>query len=389
MEEGTLLAQAALDDIQLAQATTDDQGDQAVETPVVDDGDTLTLEPNTGAPEPAPVVEEPSLAEAAAGEGLIADIWISVVDILGPSGPFYLVAGIGMLFALVALPFVLRRQRDPVDRLGTSDDRRDIELATLRTDRDTGALRGFEGYLEPQSAEELSDTRIKLGAAGYKDRAAVRIYFFARAVLGLGLFILGLILFFVLPEEPNLVFALVFSAVLGLVGYFIPVYWIERQIATRREEIANAFPDAMDMMLVCIEGGQSLEQAMARVGKEMEMSSGPLAEELQIVSHEFRAGKDRIAVLRDFASRCQVNDISSFVTVLIQSTAFGTSISEALRVYASEMRDKRLMRAEEKANVLPTKLTLGTMMFTVPPLILILIGPSIIQILRALGGLSR
>jgi tight adherence protein C len=144
----------------------------------------------------------------------------------------------------------------------------------------------------------------------------------------------------------------------------------------------------MDMMLVCIEGGQSLEQAMARVGKEMEASSGPLAEELQVVSHQFRAGKDRIAVLRDFAARCAVNDISSFVTVLVQSTAFGTSISEALRVYASEMRDKRLMRAEEKANVLPTKLTLGTMMFTVPPLILILIGPSVIQIMRSLTGLS-
>ena len=139
------------------------------------------------------------------------------------------------------------------------------------------------------------------------------------------------------------------------------------------------------MMLVCIEGGQSMDQAMARVGEEMATSSGPLAEELQIVSREFRAGKDRAAVLRDFAERCAVNDISSFVTVLIQSSTFGTSVSQALRVYASEMRDKRLMRAEEKANVLPTKLTLGTMIFTVPPLILILVGPSFIQIVRSLS----
>ena len=112
--------------------------------------------------------------------------------------------------------------------------------------------------------------------------------------------------------------------------------------------------------------------------------NAPLAEELKIVSHEFRAGKDRSTVLRDLGDRCAVNDISSFVTVLIQSSTFGTSISQALRVYASEMRDKRLMRAEEKANVLPTKLTLGTMAFTVPPLILILIGPSFIQIMRSL-----
>ncbi|MEM1343321.1 MAG: type II secretion system F family protein [Pseudomonadota bacterium] len=319
----------------------------------------------------------------------IDGLLLYLTESFGPSGPFYALALLGMVMVLIALPFALRKPRDPVDRLSeAASDRRDIELATLRTDRDGGALAGIGDYLEPGDSEELSETRQKLAAAGYKDRSSVRIYYFTRAVLGVGLLLFGVLFLLVLPQEPNVVVALTLSALLGLAGYFFPAYWVKRQIETRREEIANAFPDAMDMMLVCIEGGQSLEQAMARVGKEMETSSGPLAEELQVVSYEFRAGKDRIAVLRDFAGRCNVNDISSFVTVLVQSTAFGTSISEALRVYASEMRDKRLMRAEEKANVLPTKLTLGTMMFTVPPLILILIGPSVIQILRALGGLT-
>ncbi len=99
-----------------------------------------------------------------------------------------------------------------------------------------------------------------------------------------------------------------------------------------------------------------------------------------------KAGKDKVNVLKDMAERCGVPDISSFTTVLIQSATFGTSIAEALRVYAAEMRDKRVMRAEEKANVLPTKLTLGTMMFTVPPLLLILIGPSVYDIMDVLGG---
>lgn len=99
-----------------------------------------------------------------------------------------------------------------------------------------------------------------------------------------------------------------------------------------------------------------------------------------------RAGKDRISVLRDMAERVGAADISAFVTVLIQSASFGTSISEALRVYAAEMRDKRVMRAEEKANVLPTKLTLGTMMFTLPPLMIILIGPSIYDIYLTLAA---
>ncbi len=216
----------------------------------------------------------------------------------------------------------------------------------------------------------------------------MRQFYFARAGLALLLLTTGIIMTFLVPKEPDLVFSGILSGLMALAGYFLPSYWVRRRIETRKQDITNAVPDAMDMMLVCVEGGQSLDQAMARVGEEMEASSGPLAEEFALVTHEFRAGKDRISVLRDFSSRCAVSDISSFVTVLIQSTTFGTSIAQALRVYAAEMRDKRLMRAEEKANMLPTKLTLGTMMFTVPPLILILIGPSLIMILRSLGGLA-
>jgi tight adherence protein C len=130
-------------------------------------------------------------------------------------------------------------------------------------------------------------------------------------------------------------------------------------------------------MLVCVEAGQSLDQAIIKVAKEIESSYPALAEEFQIVAYEMKAGKDKTRVLRDMGERVGVQDINSFVTTLIQSATFGTSIAEALRVYAEEMRDKRVMRAEEKANKLPTKLTLGTMMFCVPPLLIILIGPSV------------
>jgi tight adherence protein C len=140
------------------------------------------------------------------------------------------------------------------------------------------------------------------------------------------------------------------------------------------------------MMLVCVEAGQSLDQSILRVSKEIRAGYPALADEFELVSQEVKAGKDRIAVLKGFAERAGVADVSSFVTVLIQSASFGTSIAEALRVYAAEMRDKRVMRAEEKANVLPTKLTLGTMLFTVPPLMIILIGPSVYGIAKTLGG---
>jgi len=262
------------------------------------------------------------------------------------------------------------------------------ELVALRADGDDGSLSGLAEYLEPKSEEELSEIRTLLRSAGYRGAAAVRQFYFARAGLAIALLFVGVVTTFLIPENPDLIFSAMISGILALMGYFLPTYWIRRRIETRKQEITNAFPDAMDMILVCIEGGQSLDQAMARVGEEMATSAGPLAQEFALITHEFRAGKDRILVLRDFAARCAVSDVSSFVTVLIQSTAFGTSIAQALRVYAAEMRDKRLMRAEEKANVLPTKLTLGTMMFTVPPLILILVGPSFIMILRALGGLA-
>ena len=150
--------------------------------------------------------------------------------------------------------------------------------------------------------------------------------------------------------------------------------------------MSNGFPDSLDMMLVCVEAGQSLDQAIIRVSTELRAGFPALAEEYQMVSHEMKAGKDKTQVLRDFSERAGVPDIASFVTVLIQSTQFGTSIAEALRVFSAEMRDKRVMRAEEKANTLPTKMTLATMMFTVPPLLIILIGPSIYNIAETLAA---
>jgi len=104
------------------------------------------------------------------------------------------------------------------------------------------------------------------------------------------------------------------------------------------------------------------------------------------VSDEMKAGKDRISVLRDLSERVGVQDVASFVTVLIQSASFGTSVSDALRVFSAEMRDKRVMRAEEKANKLPTKMTLATMMLTLPPLLIILIGPSVYGMSVMLSG---
>ena len=162
----------------------------------------------------------------------------------------------------------------------------------------------------------------------------------------------------------------------------LPKYWVTKRQQKRQEEITAGFPDALDMMLVCVEAGQSLDQSIIRVSKEIRASYPALADEFEIVSHQIKAGKEKSTVLADMGERCGVADVSSFVTVLVQSATFGTSIAEALRVYAGEMRDKRVMRAEEAANKLPTKMTLATMALTVPPLLIILVAPSAIGILE-------
>ena len=226
--------------------------------------------------------------------------------------------------------------------------------------------------------------RIKMLQAGYRSKDAVRYFHFAQFALGIFGLLAGVVYFLAVKaaEQPDTQTTLIYILGPGGVGYMIPKYWINKRQAERKEEITNGFPDALDMLLVCVEAGQSMDQAILRVAHEIRISFPSLADEFEMVSHEIKAGKDKASVLNDMGERCGVSDISSFVTVLVQSASFGTSVADALRVYASEMRDKRVMRAEEKANKLPTKMTLATMMLTVPPLLIILIGPSLMGITK-------
>jgi len=240
-------------------------------------------------------------------------------------------------------------------------------------------LQKFATFLEPQDAEELSAMQLKLRQAGYTSKDAVRFFHFAQMALGIIGLIAGVIYITILGnngEEVDTQTMLMYVIGPGGAGYMLPKYWVTRRVDARKEEITAGFPDSLDMMLVCVEAGQSLDQSIVRVAGELKASYPALGEEFEIVAYEMKAGKDKSSVLRDMGTRCGVQDISSFVTVLIQSATFGTSVAEALRVYASEMRDKRVMRAEEAANKLPTKMTLATMGLTVPPLLIILVGPS-------------
>lgn len=328
---------------------------------------------------------------------MIADVWQGLISAFGPMGPYMVLGALGAAAAVAVIPLMISRQPDPLDKLKAQAQGGFTAAVTrgggvqqpvkLRSDTGQKKLERFATFLEPQNQDDLGAARLKLLQAGYRSRDAVRTFHLAQMVLGIGFMILG-VLYAILTGDGEMETQTVALAVVlpGAVGYYLPTYWIERRRQSRQEEIVNGFPDSLDLMLVCVEAGQSLDQSIIRVAEEIRSSYPALADEYEIVAWEIKAGKDKVNVLRDMAERCGVVDISSFTTVLIQSATFGTSISDALRVYASEMRDKRVMRAEEKANVLPTKLTLGTMMFTVPPLLIILIGPSIYSIAEVLGG---
>jgi len=220
--------------------------------------------------------------------------------------------------------------------------------------------------------------------AGYRDRDAVRYFHFAQFALGILGLVLGVAYFLIFKSGEGSTTKQMLLYILGPggVGYMLPKYWVTKRQQQRQQEIEEGFPDSLDMMLTCVEAGQSMDQAIIRVAHEIRVSFPALADEYEIVSQQMKAGRDKPSVLNDMAERCGVQDISSFVTVLIQSQTFGTSIGDALRIYAGEMRDKRVMRAEEKANKLPTKMTLATMMLTVPPLLIILVGPSVLGIME-------
>lgn len=304
---------------------------------------------------------------------------------LGEFGLLIAVGGIGLVLIIAVLPLMLNQKEDPMSKLHREQKEGNKPKKKSKKDQlrasETGVaahLDKFANYLEPQDKAELSAMQLTLRQAGYHSSEAVRMFHFAQFALGiLGLFLGFIYVTFLDPEisEDNTTM-LAYLLGPGFAGYYLPKYWITRRVEERKQAIEQGFPDSLDMLLVCVEAGQSMEQAIVRVAAELRASYIDLATEFEIVAYELKAGKDKDQVLRDFGQRCGVADINAFVTVLIQSAKFGTSIAEALRVYAGEMRDKRVMRAEEKANKLPTKMTLATMMLTVPPLLVILVGPS-------------
>ena len=224
--------------------------------------------------------------------------------------------------------------------------------------------------------------RKKLVAAGYTAPYAPRLYTLIRLILviALPLTFFGLMWWTgTVPSVIKIYFIVVISAAAGL---YLPAVWIAAKADRRQREIINGFPDALDLMLVCVEAGLGMDAAFARVGMEMTESHPRLAEQFGAVVLELRAGRSHEDALRRMADRAGAEEIRAFATLLIQSSKLGSSIAQTLRVYASEMRERRRMRAEEKAHRLPVLLSVPLVGCMLPVMIGVLMLPAVIRVMR-------
>jgi tight adherence protein C len=238
-------------------------------------------------------------------------------------------------------------------------------------------------YSAPKGEEELTHRKKKLIVAGYRKANAPIVFYGLKILLAVALpsAVFIALMFLGIPVRKMALLMLLLT--LALVGFYGPDLWVRLAIARRQEKITDGFPDALDMMVVCVEAGMGLDQAIKRVSDEMKLNYRIISEEFGQMNMELRAGRSRQDAMRNLAARTDVEDVRSLVTLLIQTDKFGTSVAQALRVHSDSMRTKRRQRAEERAMKLPVKLLFPLILFIFPSLFVAVIGPGAIQIYRA------
>ena len=252
-----------------------------------------------------------------------------------------------------------------------------------RTERLKGVLQAFGEAVQERSSN-TSAVRLRLIQAGYPGAAAVPMYLGSRIALPAGLAMAGGVLMPTLGYSAPA--SLLMVIYLGVMGYVLPSMAVGRRVKKRQKEMQKALPDALDMLVVSVEAGLGLNQALVRVSEEIDRVSPVLSEQLALVNLEIRAGTAREEALRNLAERTGLQDISSLVGMLIQTERFGTSVAQALRVHADTMRTKRRQRAEEAAAKTTIKMIFPLVFCIFPALFVVILGPALIEIYKALSA---
>jgi tight adherence protein C len=246
------------------------------------------------------------------------------------------------------------------------------------------ALGPFARVMAPSGDWTSSPLRLQFINAGIRRDDARLIYFGAKTVLPLA-FAFGVFLLlraFTSMDELTVLMCLMIAA---LAGCYLPNLLLSLTLRERKREIFENFPDAADLMLVCVEAGLGLDAALNKITDEIRMKSVALAEELHLTNLEMRAGASRAQSLRNLALRTGIEEIGTFATMLAQSDRFGTGIGESLRVFSEDLRHKRQVRAEEHAAKVPTKMLIPLALFIFPSIIMVILGPALIVIVRTIG----
>lgn len=232
----------------------------------------------------------------------------------------------------------------------------------------------------PVSPTDVSQTRAWLIQAGYRDARHVRFYFGLRVLFAALAF--GGVIVFAGVDSPLLLVGV------PALGFFLPRFLLKRAMRERQRRIRLALPDALDLTVICVEAGLALDQAMMRVGEDLQHAHPELSGEFHLFNLETRAGKPRAEALRNLAARTGVDDVRGLVATLIQTDRFGTSVAQALRVHSDSLRTERRQRAEEQAAKTTVKMIIPLVLFVMPSLIFVTVGPAVIQLMHLLGPIA-
>lgn len=289
------------------------------------------------------------------------------------------ILGIGISVIVLGLTDPIRRRlgmiNEPEERKGTLS----IKIAT--------AVGPVAAYILPKEELERDKVKEDLYRAGYHSPQALQVFYALKIVLAVALaliVLLGSPLFPTVDSQRLMIYAIV-AAAIGLLG---PNYFLKRSLKARLRLLRNGFPDALDLLVVCVESGLGLGPALQRVADEIGVSHPELALELSTVNAEMRAGVQREKALRNLGERTGLPDIRGLVALLVQSMRFGTSVADALRIYSEEFRDKRMQAAEEQAAKIGTKMIFPLVLFMFPVFFIVAVGPAALRIIDAFRALG-
>ncbi len=295
----------------------------------------------------------------------------------------FLFAG-GFFYGLFVLLNPTRTAQDRLRELGTDEAVESFDIIGVDAPQDgVGAVASRIGNLaSPTSEEEKNKQRQLLRQAGYMHRHALEIFNGVRVTAALCLPLL-VAPFAATAGTNQIAIAVVFASAFG---YYIPAIWLTNITTKRKRILLSAFPDALDLLVSCVEAGLGIDAAFRRVAVEMERAAPELSHEFQLVNHEISAGVPRVESLRHLESRTGLDEIRSLVNMLAQAERFGTSIAKGLRTHARMTRQKRMSRAEEEAAKVSPKLTVIMILFLLPVLGAVLMGPAMLKAMQILGS---